>query len=134
MLAVKTTQEKTISTKVITAKIAVVNMLVKEAAVPTDRQLELAQRSPEGTDSLDIQMTTSRLADWRYRERKVKFQNATTSQPLTRVRVPRANLAAQVEESRRDPARVLKLDPGVKAARGDIKVLNVPTVSTRSPV
>ena len=79
-------------------------------------------------------MTTSRLADWRYRERKVTFQNGTIVQPLTRVRVPRAHLTAQLEQSRRHPTPVLKSDPGVKAARGDNRVLSVPTVSTRSPV
>ena len=97
-----------------------------------DHQLELAERSPEGTDLLDTQMTSSRLADWRYREGTIKFQNATAFQHLKRVRVPRANLTAQVEQSRHNPTPVLKSDPDVKAARGDSKLLNVPT--TRSPV
>ena len=134
MSAVKTTQEKTTSKKVITAKIAVVNMLAREVEVLRDRQLELAERTPEGTDPLDTQTTFSRLADWRYRERKVTFQHGTMAQPLTRVRVPRTHLTAQVEQSRRHPAPVLKSDLGVKAAREDNNVLNVPTASTRSPV
>ena len=134
MSAVKTTQEKPSSKKVTTAKIAVVNMLAKEAEILRDGQLELAERSPEGTNPLDTQMTTSHLADWRYRELKVSFQSGTIVQPLTRVRVPRAHLTAQVDESRRHPAPVLKSDPDMKAARGDSKMLNEPTVSTRSPV
>ena len=79
-------------------------------------------------------MTVSRPADGRYRERKVTFQNGTILQPLTRVRVPRAHLTAQVEESRRHPAPILKSGPGVKAVRGDSNVPNVPTVSIRSPM
>ena len=109
-------------------------ILAEEAGVLGDRQLELAERSPEGTDPLDTQMTSSRLADWRYRERKGTSQTGIIAQPLIRVRVPRTHLAAQVEQSRSHPAPVLKSDPGVKAARGDPKLLKVPSVSTRSPV
>ena len=134
MLAVETTRGKTVSKKVVVARVAVVIVLAEEAVVLGDRQLELAERRPKGTDPLDTQMTASRLANWRYRERKVTFQNGTIVQPLTRVRVPRARLTAQVEESRRHPAPILKSGPGVKAARGDSNVLNVPTVSIRSPV